>query len=154
MRLRWTAMATLLALTIVVGGCGSSSQPTPTPVITGLFPPSITAGSQAFTLFISGNGFITSPQSQVFWNGSMRTSTVNKTTLQLAVSILASDVASPGVAAVTVTNPEPGGPSLAATFTINAAQIWGVDSQMGSIQEGKIADLMVTDGDPLEAQTP
>jgi Tol biopolymer transport system component len=125
MRLRWTAMATLLALTIVVGGCGSSSQPTPTPVITGLFPPSITAGSQAFTLFISGNGFITSPQSQVFWNGSMRTSTVNKTTLQLAVSILASDVASPGVAAVTVTNPEPGGPSLAATFTINAAQNGG-----------------------------
>jgi imidazolonepropionase-like amidohydrolase len=38
-------------------------------------------------------------------------------------------------------------------ITINAAQIWGVDSQMGSIQEGKIADLMVTDGDPLEAQT-
>ena len=125
MRLRWTVVAALLAVTIVIGSCGSSSQPNPTPVITGLFPSSITAGSQAFTLFISGNGFITSPQSQVFWNGSMRTSTVNKTTLQLAVSILASDVATPGIAAVTVTNPEPGGPSLAATFTINAAQNGG-----------------------------
>jgi Tol biopolymer transport system component len=125
MRLRWTVVAKLLALTIVLAGCGSSSQPTPTPVITGLFPASITAGSEAFTLFISGNGFITSPPSQVFWNGSMRTSTVNKTTLQLAVSILASDVASPGIAAVTVTNPQPGGPSLAATFVINAAQNGG-----------------------------
>ena len=38
-------------------------------------------------------------------------------------------------------------------ITINAAQIWGVGDQMGSIQEGKIADLMVTDGDPLQAQT-
>jgi trimeric autotransporter adhesin len=123
MRLPWTVIAALLALTIVLGGCGSSTtQPPPTPVITGLFPSSITAGSQAFTLFISGNGFVTSPQSQVFWNGSMRTSKVNATTLQLAVSILATDVATPGIAAVTVTNPEPGGPSLAATFTINAVQ--------------------------------
>jgi hypothetical protein len=126
MRLRWTAVAALLALTIVLGSCGSSStSPPPTPVITGLFPSSITAGSQAFTLFISGNGFVTSPQSQVFWNGSMRTSTINKITLQLAVSVLATDVASAGVAAITVTNPEPGGPSLAATFTINAVQNGG-----------------------------
>jgi trimeric autotransporter adhesin len=126
MRLRWTAIAALLALTVVLGSCGSSStQPPPTPVITGLFPSSITAGSQAFTLFISGNGFVSSPQSQVFWNGSMRTSKVNATTLQLAVSILATDVATSGIAAVTVTNPEPGGPSLAATFTINAVQNGG-----------------------------
>jgi Tol biopolymer transport system component len=123
MRLRWTAFGALLAVIIMLGSCGSSSTtPPPTPVITGLFPSSITAGSQAFTLFISGNGFVTSPPSQVFWNGSMRTSTVNKTTLQLAVSILATDVATPGIAAITVTNPEPGGPSLAATFTINAVQ--------------------------------
>jgi trimeric autotransporter adhesin len=126
MRLRWTAIATLLALSIVLGSCSSSStQPPPTPVITGLFPSSVTAGSQAFTLFISGNGFVTSPPSQVFWNGSMRTSAVNKTTLQLSVSILATDVANAGLAAVTVTNPEPGGPSLAATFTINAVQNGG-----------------------------
>src|ERR1700735_404181 len=37
MRLRWTAIAVLLALTIVLGSCGSSSStPPPTPVITGL----------------------------------------------------------------------------------------------------------------------
>jgi trimeric autotransporter adhesin len=126
MRLRWTAIAALLALIIVLGSCTSTStQLPPTPVITGLFPSSITAGSQGFTLFISGNGFVTNPQSQVFWNGSMRTSTINKISLQLAVSVLASDVATAGIAAITVNNPEPGGPSLAATFTINAVQNGG-----------------------------
>ncbi len=37
--------------------------------------------------------------------------------------------------------------------TLNAAQIWGVADQLGSIDEGKWADLMITDGDPLETQT-
>jgi imidazolonepropionase-like amidohydrolase len=38
-------------------------------------------------------------------------------------------------------------------LTINAAEIWGVASEVGSIEKGKWADLMVTDGDPLEART-
>ena len=37
--------------------------------------------------------------------------------------------------------------------TLNAAQIWGVGDRLGSIEEGKMADLMITDGDPLEAKT-
>jgi len=37
--------------------------------------------------------------------------------------------------------------------TLNAAQIWGVADRLGSIEEGKSADLMITDGDPLEAKT-
>jgi imidazolonepropionase-like amidohydrolase len=37
--------------------------------------------------------------------------------------------------------------------TINAAQILGIDSQTGSIAEGKIANIMLTDGDPLEHAT-
>ena len=37
--------------------------------------------------------------------------------------------------------------------TLNAAQIWGVGDRIGSIEEGKSADLVVTDGDPLEART-
>jgi imidazolonepropionase-like amidohydrolase len=37
--------------------------------------------------------------------------------------------------------------------TINAAQILGIDSQTGSISEGKIANIMLTDGDPLEHAT-
>lgn len=37
--------------------------------------------------------------------------------------------------------------------TKNAAEIWGVSDLIGTIEEGKWADLMVTDGDPLETQT-
>lgn len=38
-------------------------------------------------------------------------------------------------------------------ITINPAQIWGAGDQLGSIEKGKSADLMVTTGDPLEIQT-
>ncbi len=38
-------------------------------------------------------------------------------------------------------------------ITINAAEIWGVADQMGSIDKGKWADLMLTDGDPMELST-
>ena len=35
--------------------------------------------------------------------------------------------------------------------TINAAQIWGHANDIGSVEKGKWADLMVTTGDPLES---
>ncbi len=38
-------------------------------------------------------------------------------------------------------------------ITVNPAQIWGAADQIGTVEKGKIADLMVTDGDPLEIQT-
>jgi imidazolonepropionase-like amidohydrolase len=37
--------------------------------------------------------------------------------------------------------------------TINPAQIWGHAAEIGSVETGKWADLMVVDGDPLEIQT-
>ena len=37
--------------------------------------------------------------------------------------------------------------------TINAAQILGIDAETGTISEGKIANIMLTDGDPLEHAT-
>lgn len=37
--------------------------------------------------------------------------------------------------------------------TVNAAEIWGVSDKIGSIEKGKWADLMITDGDPLEIPT-
>jgi imidazolonepropionase-like amidohydrolase len=37
--------------------------------------------------------------------------------------------------------------------TINAAQIWGHGNDIGSVEKGKVADLMVTTGDPLEIST-
>jgi len=38
-------------------------------------------------------------------------------------------------------------------ITINAAQICGVDSRVGSIEEGKDADLAIFDGNPMEVFT-
>jgi imidazolonepropionase-like amidohydrolase len=37
--------------------------------------------------------------------------------------------------------------------SLRAAEIFGVGHLLGSIEEGKIADLIVTDGDPLEVTT-
>ena len=37
--------------------------------------------------------------------------------------------------------------------TLNAAEMWGVGGEIGSIEKGKLADLIVTDGDPLETKT-
>lgn len=37
--------------------------------------------------------------------------------------------------------------------TIYPAQIWGVESLLGSVEAGKMANLIVTDGDPLEFRT-
>jgi imidazolonepropionase-like amidohydrolase len=37
--------------------------------------------------------------------------------------------------------------------TLNAAEIWGVAADLGSIEKGKLADLILTDGDPLEIRT-
>ncbi|HYD85005.1 MAG TPA: amidohydrolase family protein, partial [Opitutus sp.] len=38
-------------------------------------------------------------------------------------------------------------------LTINAAEILGVGAAVGSLEEGKIANLFITDGDPLEVRT-
>lgn len=38
-------------------------------------------------------------------------------------------------------------------ITINSAEILGVGDQIGSIDKGKFGDLILTDGDPLEAKT-
>jgi imidazolonepropionase-like amidohydrolase len=37
--------------------------------------------------------------------------------------------------------------------TINAAEIFGVADRIGSLEAGKIANVIVTDGDPLEIRT-
>lgn len=38
-------------------------------------------------------------------------------------------------------------------ITINSAEILGAGDQIGSIEKGKAADLILTDGDPMEART-
>jgi len=149
MRLRWTAFGVVAVLTILTSSCSSSNgntvapgQPNPTPVITGLFPSSVTAGSQSFTMFIAGNGFIagSTGTSTAFWNGSARSATVNINTGQIAITVLASDVATAGTALVTVSNPLPGG-----GITINAAPFTVFPTQTNS---PLIASLSPTTASP------
>jgi hypothetical protein len=127
MHLRWTTFGMLAFVAALVSGCGSNSgtnvQPNATPIITNLAPASITAGSQTFTLNISGTGFISGSggTTTAYWNGSPRTGIVNTNTNQVALAVLASDVASPGIAQITASNPAPGGglSQNSATFQID-----------------------------------
>jgi imidazolonepropionase-like amidohydrolase len=37
--------------------------------------------------------------------------------------------------------------------TINPAEIFGLEKQIGSLEEGKMANLFISDGDPFEPRT-
>jgi len=91
----------------------------PVPVITSLSPATATAGGAAFTLTVTGSGFVNG--AVVRWNGADRPTTfVSATELQAAIP--ATDIATAGTASITVFNPAPGGgASNSLTFTINAS---------------------------------
>lgn len=94
-----------------------TSTPNPTPILLALTPSSTIAGSATFTLVVGGENFV--PNAVVNWNGSPR-STQFVSGLELRAQITAADVANQGTAAVTVTNPAPGGGvSNPLSFTIN-----------------------------------
>jgi hypothetical protein len=87
----------------------------PAPTITSLAPTGATAGGAAFTLTVNGTGFVSS--SVVKFNGNAKTTTFVSSS-KLTAAILASDIATPGNANVTVTSPTPGGGTANFTFTI------------------------------------
>ncbi|HKV06048.1 MAG TPA: IPT/TIG domain-containing protein [Candidatus Acidoferrales bacterium] len=128
-RSRWAALTLIAATLVLLANCGGSSAPkiNDTPVTQQIFPSNVTAGSDGFTMFITGTGFISGAKGVTFayWNGSSRSTTLNVTTNQLLVQIPASDVATAnnGIS-ITVANPAPGGgPSqTSVTFRVEAAQ--------------------------------
>ena len=116
-----TAGTASLTVSNPAPGGGTSSPLTftinnPVPAVTSIAPSALVAGSPALALTVTGSNF--SSTSTVQWNGSSRTTNfVSSTSLQSAIS--AADIATPGTASVTVTNPTPGGgTSGALTFTI------------------------------------
>jgi hypothetical protein len=89
------------------------------PTLTFLSPSSATVGAGAFPLTVNGTGFVNGATVQI--SGANRTTTFVSST-KVTAAILATDVATPGTSAVTVTNPAPTtGPSAPPqTFTVIA----------------------------------
>ena len=99
-----TAAGSTPVATTAVSASGAPNNPVPT--LSSLTPSSATLGSGGFTLTVNGGSFVSG--AQVFWNGLSRT-TAFVSANQLTATILAGDIASGTSAAVTVTNPAPGG---------------------------------------------
>ena len=78
----------------------------PAPVLSGLSPAFASSGGSAFTLTITGTGFISG--STVYWGSTALTTTYVSAT-QLTAQVPASDIASSGKTAITVETPSPGG---------------------------------------------
>jgi len=83
------------------------AQSNPVPFVNQPLVPTTTApGGPAFTLTVNGTGFVSA--SAVNWSGTILTTTfVNSS--QLTAAVPATDIAVPGTATVTVSNPAPGG---------------------------------------------
>ena len=126
----------LLFLTLAAFGCGYSrpnqmTQPGIVPVVAAIMPASQLHGGSGFTLTVTGSNF--NGNAVVNWNAAPQPNTTHPMTNTLSVIIPAADIATAGMAQVSVTNPgssTPGGPygggsntpsetSNNMTFTIN-----------------------------------
>ncbi len=115
-----TANFTITALSL--SSCSGSqayslSINNPAPILGGLNPDAVTAGSGSLTLTVAGSNFING--SMVRWNGADRPTTFVSAT-ELTAQIPASDLALATIASVSVFTPAPGGGvSGALSFTVN-----------------------------------
>jgi len=107
----------------VIAACGDdnnkSKSKNPVPVLAALSPTSATVGDAAFTLTVTGSGFVTG--STVNWSGAARATTFVSST-QLTAAIPAADLVSAGTAQVTVVNATPGGGASSAVSFLIAAR--------------------------------
>jgi hypothetical protein len=99
--------ATVLVLFLAALSSPLAAQNNPVPFINDSLLPSVAApGGPAFTLTVTGAGFVSG--AAVLWNGSPRVTTFLSSS-KLTAAISASDIATAGQFAVTVSNPNPGG---------------------------------------------
>lgn len=97
-----------------------NAAPNPVPVLSGIAPNTIAAGSAQFSLSVTGTNFVAG--SVVRWNGTDLATTYGSAT-SLTATVPAANVASAGAANITVFNPAPGGGTAVTpqTFTITAS---------------------------------
>ncbi|HXQ25633.1 MAG TPA: hypothetical protein VN822_04420 [Candidatus Acidoferrales bacterium] len=126
-RSRWAALTSIAGMLVLLGSCGGQKAPAfnATPILQNLFPSNITAGSDGFTLVITGSGFISGSKgaSFAYWGGSPRSTTFDQVANHLVVQISASDLATANSVNVTVVNPAPGGGISQNSITFNIAPV-------------------------------
>ena len=107
----------VLLLSLATVGCGGYSRPNQTtnpgivPVIAAIMPASQLHGGSSFTLMVTGSNF--NGNAVVNWNASAQPNTTHPMANTLSVIIPAANIATPGTAQISVTNPgssTPGGP--------------------------------------------
>ncbi len=152
MILRGTLSILSLGMAVAIGagiyGCGSTAStvsPTSVPATTTISPTSVAAGGAAFTLTVNGSNFVAG--SVVNFAGVARTTTFVGPA-QLTAAIPAAAITTAGTAAVTVTNPAPGGgTSNAASFTIMATPVPAITTiSPNSAAAGGVAFTLTVNG--------
>jgi hypothetical protein len=97
----------LVCLFVLLASAITLAQTSPVPLIDQpLVPDAAAPGGAGFTLTVNGTGFVSG--SVVNWNGAMLATTFVASS-QVTATVPATDIAVPGTASVTVTNPAPGG---------------------------------------------
>ncbi len=118
----------------VLSGLALATTPNPVPYLNPVVPSAAAPGGAAFNLTVTGTGFVAG--SVVDWNGSPRTTTFTSSS-QLTAAILATDIANPTTATITVVSPAPGGGTSNFQFfeVVIAAewQYWTFKDVTGSI---------------------
>ena len=140
-----------LSNTVIVNVVDENSVPNPLPTIATALPRVMNVGQGTTQVTVNGTGFTAS--SQAAWNGANRTIGFISDT-QVTVTIPASDLASAGTAALTISNPTPGGgvsaPASievvpAGSFTDDFARPNSSDPGNGWIEKSPAA-FSITDG--------
>lgn len=140
------ALILVVVLAVNFFHCGGGSTPPPSnpaPAITSVTPASATAGMTTTTINVAVTNLI--PSSTVQWNGATRTPTsvgANGFTLDVTTA----DLAAAGSAALSISNPPPGGGTATFTFTINppAAPVLSAVSPSSIVPTGAAGTITVT----------
>jgi hypothetical protein len=118
--------------------------PNPTPVLSALSPAYARSGAAALTLTLAGSGFVSG--STVYW-GTTALVTQFISATQLTAQLSAAALATPGIAAITVQTPTPGG-GTSNTFqfeidSASAAAAPSFSSPTASVSPGATANFAV-----------
>jgi hypothetical protein len=118
--------------------------PAPVPSIGSLYPPSMTAGSASFMLTVNGTNF--TDQSKVLW-GTTTLSTEYVSATELQAEVTYSQVATEGIASITVETPAPGGGTSApVTFEVDAIPPYLGGTSPTSVAVGSAAFTLTAEG--------